>query len=152
MAITADDDDVGGRLARAAHRAAPFAVALAVAAAGPTLLLRLLVPDRSDLAGHYLAGFAGTLGLLCLTVGWRRRTLGWDVVVLVLAAIAGGVVTEATVFRLAIFDPVDFAQQSLGAVLAGATLVGRRGDTVTAAVGVVAGTALLFVGFVLAFA
>ena len=46
-----------------------------------------------------------------------------------LACIGFGIVTEATIFRLAGFDPLDFTTQSLGAVLAGlALLFGGAGD------------------------
>jgi hypothetical protein len=41
-----------------------------------------------------------------------------------LACIALGAVTEATIFRLAKFDEIDFCNQSLGAVLAGLAALG----------------------------
>jgi hypothetical protein len=47
------------------------------------------------------------------------RELRWLGVGLVALAVLFGVATEATVFRIAIFDPVDFFNQSLGAVAAG---------------------------------
>ena len=46
---------------------------------------------------------------------------------IVVLAVAMGFVTEMTVFNLAKFDPVDFANQSLGACIAGLCLLGQEG-------------------------
>jgi hypothetical protein len=48
-----------------------------------------------------------------------RRRSDWSIVAVCLACILIGVFTEATAFRLAKFDEVDFCSQSLGAVFAG---------------------------------
>lgn len=64
-------------------------------------------PHRSDYAGHYLAGLGGTLVLLGCFVWLFRRPVQWWGIALVMAAVSLGVLTESTVFRIAIFDPVD---------------------------------------------
>ena len=79
----------------------------------------ILLGHRLDYLGHFLAGFGGTLLLLAFVLMVVRRPR-WIVVLVVGVAIAIGWFTEATVFRLAIFDPVDFCNQSLGACIAGA--------------------------------
>lgn len=79
---------------------------------------------RSDYVGHFLAGAGGTLFVLALalcaipTVNFTR-VAAWMILGLTLLAIAGGGVLEATIYRLAKFDEVDFCNQSLGAVIAG---------------------------------
>ena len=107
---------------------------------------------RTDYAGHFLAGFGGTLALFAVSLALGRPAFRWEAVGIVIASIALGAWLEATRFKIAIFDPVDFANQSLGAVLAGAALWERRPSA-----SLVAGTgvlAILFlgVGFLLAFA
>ena len=80
--------------------------ALAIDIAGFALLTGaaylLFFSHRSDYAGHYLAGFGGTLLALSVVTVASREPLGWSAVVVALAAIALGAVTESTVFRLAI--------------------------------------------------
>lgn len=113
---------------------------------------RLAFPGRTDYAGHFLAGFGGTLLLLAVPVAWLRRVVRWEAIVLMFLAVGLGSILEATIFRLAIFDPVDFFNQSLGAALAAACVTGRTGSvplaTGLAALGVLA----LGAGFKLAFA
>lgn len=108
-------------------------------------------PARPDYPGHFLAGAGATLllGALVVLVG---RPHPFVVVGTVLLAVGLGAVAEQTVFRLAEFDPVDLANQSLGAGLAGVVLLEcpRRALPV-AAVGA-AGLALVLVGFRYAFA
>lgn len=106
---------------------------------------RVVLEYRLDYLGHFAAGFGATLALLAFVLAMFDRPR-WAVVVVVAAAITVGWVTEATIFRFAIFDPVDFANQSLGACIAGAGVVGRprsltaaTGSLLLAAVGVVAG-------------
>ena len=106
---------------------------------------------RNDYPGHFIAGFAGQLLLLALFgLITRRPLVGWALIALAIA-IGIGAITEATIFRLAVFDPVDFFNQSLGATTAtaaviGMTLEGRRGVTAGAlAMG------FLVIGFALAF-
>lgn len=124
---------------------APAARAVA-AIALPALLTVVTIRHRSDYVGHLLAGFSGTIGALAL-LAWRRTILGWEVTAVVAAAIALGTLTELTIFRIAIFDNVDYALQSLGACVAGASLVGRRGSVPLAA----ALAAISLVGLVLGF-
>jgi len=101
--------------------------------------------------GHFLAGAGGTFlrlaGVLAETPDRR-----WPVVVTVWVAILLGVLTEATVFRLAEFDPVDLANQSLGAILAGVAMLDARPYDRSSGVAAVAGFAFLVAGFFYAFA
>jgi hypothetical protein len=53
------------------------------------------------------------------TLGQFRGNAVLSIVPVCLACILLGVFTEATAFRIAKFDEVDFCNQSLGAVLAG---------------------------------
>lgn len=87
----------------------------------------LLLGHRPDYAGHAIAGYAGTLGLLALLLLVQRpgTQLGWAVPSVVIVAVALGVGTEATIFFGAVWDPVDFGNQSAGACLAGSVLAGR---------------------------
>ena len=85
-----------------------------------------LLGYRTDYAGHYLAGFGGTLGLLAISLATARTSLRWEPFGIALVAILIGVGTEATIFRIAIFDPVDFYNQSLGAALAAMSVQGRE--------------------------
>lgn len=111
----------------------------------------LSFPDRTDYVGHFLAGAGGTLWLLAIVVEMDRGGR-WPVVLGVWAAVLLGVLAEATVFRLAEFDPVDLANQSLGAVFAGfGMLDGRPGDR-SAPVAAIAGLIFLVTGFGYAFA
>ncbi|TCI99766.1 hypothetical protein [Aeromicrobium sp. IC_218] len=130
-----------------------------VPAALPSVVVVLLVgaaygvlfPDRTDYAGHFLAGAGGTYALLAvaaLVLPGRPRV----VVALTWLAVLLGVGTEATIFRLAEFDPVDLANQSLGAVLAGLGMVAAAPRDRSALVAGVAALVLLVGGFVLAFA
>jgi hypothetical protein len=117
--------------ARADARA--VAVGLVPPATAAVLLLAFL-GRRPDYVGHFLAGFGATLGALGLATLPRPpsrvgpatplRTLA-----LVLLCVAGGAVLEASLFRIARFDPVDFCNQSLGATFAGAAalVAGARG-------------------------
>jgi ABC-type branched-subunit amino acid transport system permease subunit len=106
---------------------------------------------RNDYPGHFTAGFASTLILLVAVGVVTRRPLGWWAVAALGVAIGIGAITEATIFRLAIFDPVDFCNQSLGATIAAASLLGApvRGRTAVALI--VTGCVFLVVGFVVAF-
>ncbi|MBX3413255.1 MAG: hypothetical protein KF708_11245 [Pirellulales bacterium] len=95
---------------------------------------------RSDYVGHFLAGAGATLFVLALALGaipaiHFPRVAVWMILALTLLAIAGGGVLEATIYRLAKFDEVDFCNQSLGAVMAGLGMMAlvrsgeRRGAT-----------------------
>ncbi len=111
----------------------------------------LLFADRTDYVGHFLAGAGATYWLLAVVVeaAPERR---WPVVITVWVAVLLGVVTEATVFRLAEFDPVDLANQSLGAVLAGVGMLDARPYDRSSTVAAAAGLVLLVTGFFYAFA
>jgi hypothetical protein len=123
----------------------------AVAAVGVAGLgYRAAFPDRPDYAGHLLAGAGATLLLLSLVLvlaGPGR----WRVVAVVAVGVLLGTLTEATIYKYAEFDPVDWANQSVGAALACLGFLDTRGaaDPVLAAV---AGTVLLAFGFHYAFA
>ena len=106
-----------------------IAPALAIGA-----LFELFLGHRHDYTGHLLAGYGGTLGAFMV---WLRQLNGpafgrWSVrgnVPLCLGCILLGVATEATIFRIAKFDEIDFCNQSLGAVLAalvGLAYAGQR--------------------------
>ncbi|MGD9647202.1 MAG: hypothetical protein AB7U73_15935 [Pirellulales bacterium] len=94
--------------------AAPLAIAVAY---------HEFLAQRSDYLGHYLAGCGGTLLLLVAAVATftTDRFARWaplTIVGLASIAIAIGGVFEATIYRIAKFDEVDFCNQSLGAVIA----------------------------------
>jgi hypothetical protein len=108
-------------------------------------------PDRTDYLGHFIAGAGGTLLLLAPFMGLSRPGSWWRVATVVVA-ILGGVVTEATVFKIAIFDPVDLANQSLGAVLVGAALLDARRSWFAAGGAAVLGLVMVAAGFHYAFA
>ncbi|MCA9187345.1 MAG: hypothetical protein R3E01_35190 [Pirellulaceae bacterium] len=89
---------------------------------------------RTDYVGHYSAGFGGTLVALAIGVGLIAREtnlsqLSRVVLILLVAAIMLGGVFESTIFRLAIFDPVDFCNQSLGAAIAALAVLGAAPKT-----------------------
>ena len=87
-------------------------------------LFEAFLGPRHDYTGHFLAGYGGTLAA-CMV--WLKQLSPdrvaqrgeLEVLLVCAACIALGAVAEATIFRLAKFDPVDFFDQSLGAVLAG---------------------------------
>jgi hypothetical protein len=125
---------------------------LTVAAVAVVVIaIRVAFPERTDYAGHFLAGAGGTLLLLALVLV-RRGARPYAVAAACVVAILLGVGTEATVFMLAIFDPVDLGLQSLGAVLATAGLLEAEGSLALAAATAVCAGLLLIVGFWLAFA
>ena len=87
---------------------------------------------RPDYIGHTLAGYGGTLCALALAALFVRSagdegTVAIVFLLMTLFCIVLGAVAEATVFRLAIFDPIDFCLQSLGAGLAAfGAILGQR--------------------------
>lgn len=126
-----------------------MAALVAVALTG--LLYGLFFPDRTDYLGHFLAGAGGTFWLLAASATvWPASR--WAVVAAVWCAVLLGVGTEATIFRLAEFDPVDLANQSLGAVLAGAGMLDARPGDRSRLAAFFAGLLLLQAGFFYAFA
>ncbi len=72
-----------------------------------------------------------------------------------LASVAAGLALEASVFRIAAFDPVDACNQSLGAALAGLSMLvvatPERPPPATIAVGALLSVATTAAGFLLAF-
>lgn len=88
------------------------------------LIYVLTLGHRDDYLGHFLGGFAATLGALTLALAAIpvRKFASWAppaVLALTWACIAAGGVLEATLYRIAKWDEVDFFNQSLGAALAG---------------------------------
>lgn len=100
---------------------------LIVAALVTALVYGTLFSYRTDYLGHYLAGMGGTL-LLSSPLLARSSRAGWKAVAVTFVAIGLGAVTEATIFKYAIFDPVDFFNQSLGAGVAAAAVLGPAGS------------------------
>lgn len=127
----------------------PLAALAAVAVIGA--VYGVLFPDRPDYPGHFLAGAGGTFLLLAVLLV-RTRHHPWVVVAGVAAAVMLGVSMEASIFRLAVFDPVDVANQSIGAVLAGIGLHDAERDDSSTGLAVVGGSVLLVVGYLCAFA
>ncbi len=111
-----------------------------------------LLGYRTDYAGHYLAGFGGTLGLLALPLATARTSLHWQPFGVALVAILLGVATETTIFRIAIFDPVDFFNQSLGAAWAAISVQGQPASRTVAFSCMGLALAFLAVGGAFAFA
>lgn len=114
-------------------------------------LFGLAFSYRTDYLGHYLGGFGGTLLLLSVVPVMPPRWRDRAVVAGVLIAIGLGFGTESTIFELAIFDPVDFYNQSLGAVVAGCCVVGDRSRAATSGLLVILSLGALFAGFYFAF-
>lgn len=85
-------------------------------------VLLLAVPRRTDLPGHYLAGFGATLMIVWL-VALASRGRPWALVITCLACILVGHHVEKSIFPLAGYDIMDVAAQSGGALVAGAALV-----------------------------
>ncbi len=131
----------------------------------PSLLIAVLyivfLGDRSDYAGHYMAGFGGTL--FWLMAGFylqrdRDRPISVSLLVLLitLGCIGFGTFLEATIFRLAKFDEVDYFNQNLGAIIAGLSALcalpetGKESPVITPSM--LIATIFLVAGFVYAFA
>ncbi|HUE75083.1 MAG TPA: hypothetical protein VMP01_29715 [Pirellulaceae bacterium] len=96
------------------------------------VVFKLFLGHRHDYTGHFLAGYGGTLGLTMFALrvlpAERFGSLStWSLVPLCILCIGLGAITEATIFRLAKFDEVDFCNQSLGAVLAAAAALAYVG-------------------------
>ena len=93
----------------------------------------LFLGPRHDYTGHFVAGYAGSLGAMAVWLKTlsadRFRSygvfgLGAGCIVCILI----GAFLEATAFRIAKFDEIDFCNQSLGAVLATMVLLRFTGD------------------------
>ena len=106
---------------------------------------------RNDYPGHFIAGFGGTLLLLSFVCAiLPRRPEKWAVGAMAVAVAIGGL-TEATIFRLAIFDPVDFFNQSLGAATVTLAVLGSILTRRSALAMGVLSLGFLAMGFILAF-
>lgn len=103
----------------------------------PTLAVSLifyaLLGHRRDYLGHYAAGYGGTLSAIAIVLALipvtRFQQIGsLAVVPCTVFCIAAGTVAEATVFRLAKFDEIDYCNQNLGAVVAGLVAICFAGN------------------------
>lgn len=124
---------------------------LLVAVLVPTVAFVITFPERPDYVGHYIAG-AGGNALILATVSAFRSPRPWLVVAGTVAAIVAGAGIEATIFRLALFDLVDFANQSLGALIVAGALVNVAGSRWLGIGLLLVAVALLAAGFRYAFA
>ncbi len=111
----------------------------------------LFLGYRPDYLAHYIAGVGGTLLLLTLAGQLGFAVSGWRCVGIALLGIAAGLVLECTVFKIAKFDPVDFANQSLGACVAGLYLPSEEPHQVFSPQVVVLCGIFVLVGLVVAF-
>jgi hypothetical protein len=126
-----------------------------------TIVYELFLGHRHDYTGHFAAGYGATLGALILWLrllerdSFVRRSSRWIVPVCLLC-ITGGAVAEATAFRIAIFDEVDFCNQSIGATLAAVCAMSCAGRDLPPEKlmdrGLIAGVVFLGIGGVLAVA
>ena len=126
------------RAARTAQTARePDETILGLAATAATVvliavLIRVAFPDRSDYAGHFLAGAGATAMMIAVVAAFTRSLGPLAVVAWALLAVALGGGTERTIFREAAFDWVDFSLQSSGALLIATAFLGfgdgRRSD------------------------
>ncbi len=113
------------------HRSILFVLLPALAVA---LLYLLFLGHRSDYAGHYMAGFGGTLFAI-MAVQELRRQQGRSgpaplpILIVFLVCVAFGTLLEATTFRLAKFDEVDYCNQNLGATVAALASLAALPDT-----------------------
>jgi hypothetical protein len=97
------------------------------------LAYEIFLGPRHDYTGHFLAGYAGSLGAISV---WLKTLSSeqfrrWSLLGLPLACLACvliGAGLEATAFRIAKFDEIDFCNQSLGAVLAAAVAMAFAGE------------------------
>ena len=146
-----------------AHEGADARGPLRLAGLAPLVVAALyliLLGHRSDYVGHFLAGFGATLGAqgILLLLWPRARVADWAGAIALggtIVCIGGGACLEGWVFRISIFDPIDFFDQSLGAAFAGLAFLagagaGRPPSRVLVAGGVLA-FATLALGFFYAF-
>jgi hypothetical protein len=131
-------------------------IAMAIVPAACALAaFELFLGHRHDYAGHFLAGYGGTLGAFMF---WLRlvppeRFATWSLLgnlPTCAGCIALGACAEATVFRIAKFDEIDFCNQSLGAVLAAVVVISYASPAIPPAwhfdVGLIIGIAFLGAG------
>ena len=97
-------------------------------ALGVSLLYWLFLGHRHDYLGHFAAGYGASL---CAMLVWLKslrreqfdRLAKWSAGPACFICILLGTITEATIFRIARFDEIDFCNQSLGAVLAAVVIL-----------------------------
>ncbi len=127
----------------------------AVPAVAAGVLYELYLGHRHDYVGHFAAGYGGTLSAMMVVFGMLSkerfaRWSTWGVVPMCLACILLGGIAEATAFRVAKFDEIDFCNQSIGAVLAGISALAVVGRTQpadkTLSTGIIVGIIFLSVG------
>jgi hypothetical protein len=117
-----------------ARKFSAIVAASALPALFVSLLFYFLLGHRRDYLGHYAAGYGGTLCAAVIVLAGIpapsfRRIAHATVLPCTLLCIVAGAVAEATVFRLAKFDQIDFCNQSLGAVMAGLAAISIVGYT-----------------------
>ena len=96
------------------------------------IVYEVFLGHRHDYTGHYAAGYGGTLGAICVWLKTIRPERFPQVSILgmapmCLACILLGAILEATAFRIAKFDEIDFCNQSLGALLAASAAMSFAG-------------------------
>ena len=145
--------DGGEGIARGVVAALAWAI---IPAAVVAWLYHADLGHRRDYLGHYAAGYGGTLCALACGLVLVPRSVGarprlWGIVGATLVCIGLGTITEATIFRYAKFDPVDYCNQNLGAAFAGliaAAHVTARPPSFFSLVGwLVTGLGFLWMGF-----
>lgn len=121
----------------------------------------LFLGHRTDYVGHFMAGFGGTFVVMAIGLARPRSQDSGNsrdmlILILLVACIAIGAIEEATTFRLAKFDEIDFFNQTLGAILGAAIAMvvdkfspGDRSFPVVLAM--VTGVLFLAAGFIYAF-
>ena len=129
----------------------PAPVAAIAVVVAPATAYVVFLGYRRDYAGHYLSGLGATLLLVCASWAFRPGRGTWTPLLVALTAIVLGATTEATIFREAIFDPVDFANQSLGALAAGGAILDRRLEARDVALLPLVGIVIVGAGFFFAF-
>jgi hypothetical protein len=100
----------------------PLLVAI-VPALAVGIAFELFLGHRHDYTGHYAAGYGGTFAAAMFwlrTIPAHRfsRVAPRGVVPFCMTSVLLGGFAEATIFRIAKFDEIDFCNQSIGAVLA----------------------------------
>lgn len=130
-------------------------LATAVPAVAVGVLYELYLGHRHDYVGHFAAGYGGTLSAMLVTFGMlsKERFSRWGtlgIVPMCFACILLGGIAEATAFRVARFDEIDFCNQSIGAVLAGTAAMAFTGDAKPSdkalSTGIIVGIVFLSVG------
>jgi len=119
------------------------------------LVYEVFLGHRHDYTGHYAAGFGATYCVLMLVLrhvdhGRYASQSALCLVPVCIVCIGLGAIAEATAFRIARFDEIDFFNQSLGAVLATACASSHAGRSRPADVqfdyGCMVGVAFLGIG------